>query len=139
MKAIQKIAICETMIQFYESDSSDKFVFGMCRVVKRIAEMQAKEDGRYYKGLLINFPEFCRHEKYGEPVLWWNPYDFKSRIQYLKETIDIVVNNEKAKIEKVQKLLRQAAEEKNFLKVSQAKKILTDLKENNYAIHEYYN
>jgi hypothetical protein len=139
MRPIQKIAICETMIQFYESDNPDRFVFGMCKVIKRLCEMQSKEDGRYYKGLLINFPEFCRHEKYGEPVLWWNPFDFQSRIDYLKETIQMVLKSENAKIEKIQKLLRQASEEKNFLKVSQAKKILKDLEESNYGIHEHYN
>jgi len=139
MKPIQKIAICETMIQFYESDNPDRFVFGMCKVIKRLCEMQSKEDGRYYKGLLINFPEFCRHEKFGEPVLWWNPFDFKSRIDYLKETIQLVLKSENAKIDKIKNLLRQASKENNYLKVSQAKKILKDLEESNYGIHEYYN
>lgn len=139
MRPIQKIAICETMIQFYESDNPDRFVFGMCKVIKRLCEMQSKEDGRYYKGLLINFPEFCRHEKFGEPVLWWNPFDFKSRIDYLKETIQLVLKSENAKIDKIKNLLRQASEENNFLKVSQAKKILKDLEESNFGIHEHYN
>jgi len=139
MKPIQKIAICETMIQFYESDNPDRFVFGMCKVIKRLCEMQSKEDGRYYKGLLINFPEFCRHEKFGEPVLWWNPFDFKSRIDYLKETIQLVLKSENAKIDKIKNLLKQASEENNYYKVSQAKKILKDLEDSNYGIHEYYN
>jgi len=139
MKPIQKIAICETMIQFYESDNPDRFVFGMCKVIKRLCEMQSKEDGRYYKGLLINFPEFCRHEKFGEPVLWWNPFDFKSRIDYLKETIQLVLKSENAKIDKIKNLLKQASEENNYYKVSQAKKILKDLEDSNYGIHKYYN
>jgi hypothetical protein len=139
MKPIQKIAICETLIQFYESDNPDRFVFGMCRLIKRLCEMQSKEDGRYYKGLILDFPEFCRHEKYGDPVLWWNPFDFQSRILYLKETIVLVLNKEKKKVEKIEKLLRQAAEEKNFMKVSQAKKLLRDLEESNHGIQQHYN
>jgi hypothetical protein len=137
MKPIQKIAICETMIQYYESDNPDRFVFGMCQVVNRLCEMQSKEDGQNFKGLLIAFPEFCRHEKYGEPVLWFNPFDLQSRIDYLKETIQIILKSENAKIDKIKKLLRQASNENNFVKVSQAKKILKDLEESKYGVHQY--
>lgn len=127
IKPIEKIAICTALINFYESDNENKFVFGMCFKMKRLVELQCKEHNKFYKGLLLEFPEFCRHEKYGEPVLWWNPFDFKSRINYLNETIEIIKSNLDLKIEKVNILLLQASADKNFLKVSQAKTILSDL------------
>lgn len=129
IKPIEKIAICTALIHFYESDNDNKFVFGMCSKIKKLVEMQCKENGKYYKGLLQEFPEFCRHEKYSEPVLWWNPFDFQSRINYLNETIEMVKSGLDFKIAKVNVLLSQASTDKNFLKVSQAKKILVDLME----------
>jgi hypothetical protein len=130
IKPIEKIAICTALINFYESDNEKKFIFGMCAIIKKLVEMQCKEDKKYYKGLLLEFPEFCRHEKYSEPVLWWAPFDFKSRINYLHETIEIVKANEILKKQKVEKLLLQASQDKNFLKVYQAKKILTEINQN---------
>ena len=127
IKPIEKIAICTALIHFYESDNENKFIFGMCAKVKKLVEMTCKEQSKFYKGLLLEFPEFCRHEKYNEPVLWWAPFDFKSRINYLNETIEIIKSNLDLKIEKVNILLLQASADKNFLKVSQAKTILNDL------------
>jgi hypothetical protein len=127
IKPIEKIAICTALIHFYESDNENKFVFGMCAKVKKLVEMQCKESGHYYKGLWLDFPEFCRHEKYGQPVLWWAPFDFKSRIAYLNETINIIKSSLDFRIMKVNVLLQQASNDKNFLKVSQAKKLLTEL------------
>jgi hypothetical protein len=130
IKPIEKIAICTALINFYETEDENKFVFGMCSKMKKLVEMTCKEKGKYYKGLSLEFPEFCRHEKYGEPVLWWNPFDFKSRIAYLKETIKIIKANEILRKQKVEKLLLQASNDKNFLKVFQAKKILNEINEN---------
>jgi hypothetical protein len=127
IKPIEKIAICTALIHFYESDNDNKFVFGMCAKMKKIVELQCKEHNKFYKGLWLEFPEFCRHEKYGQPVLWWNPFDFQSRINYLKETIDIIKSGLDFKIMKVNVLLQQASQDKNFLKVSQAKNILKEL------------
>jgi hypothetical protein len=137
IKPIEKIAICTALIHFYESDNENKFVFGMCSKVKKLVEMQCKENGKYYKGLLLEFPEFCRHEKYGEPVLWWAPFDFQSRINYLNETIQIIKANEILKKQKVEKLLYQASADKNFLKVLQAKKLLTELNEQRNELPNY--
>ena len=136
IKPIEKIAICTALINFYESDNENKFVFGMCAKMKKLVEMQCKESKKYYKGLFLEFPEFCRHEKYGQPVLWWNPFDFKSRVNYLYETIEIIKSNLDLKIEKVNILLLQASNDKNFLKVSQAKNILLELNEQR---NELYN
>lgn len=130
IKPIEKIAICTALIHFYKSDNENKFVFGMCSKIKKLVEMQCIENGQFYKGLLLEFPEFCRHEKYNEPVLWWNPYDFKSRINYLKETIEIVKSSEILRKQKVERLLLQASQDKNFLKVFQAKRILTEINKN---------
>lgn len=127
IKPIEKIAICTALINFYESDNENKFIFGMCAKIKKIVELQCKEHKKFYKGLLLEFPEFCRHEKYGEPVLWFAPFDFKSRINYLKETIEIIKANEILKKQKVEKLLYQASADKNFLKVFQAKRILNEI------------
>jgi len=127
IKPIEKIAICTALINFYEGESEDKFIFGMCAKVKKLVEMQCKEKGNHYKGLLQEFPEFCRHPKYNEPVLWFAPFDFKSRINYLNETIEIIKSNLDLKINKVNILLSQASIDKNFLKVSQAKKIFSEL------------
>jgi len=127
IKPIEKIAICTALINFYEGESDDKFVFGMCSKIKKLVEMQCNEKGNHYKGLFLEFPEFCRHPKYNEPVLWFAPFDFKSRIAYLQETIDIIKTNLDFKIMKVNVLLSQAAQDKNFLKVSQAKNILLEL------------
>ena len=127
IKPIEKIAICTALINFYESDNENKFIFGMCAKVKKLVEMQCKESGQFYKGLPLDFPEFCRHPKYNEPVLWWAPFDFKSRVNYLLETIDIIKSDLDLKIEKVNILLLQASNDKNFLKVSQAKNILNEL------------
>ena len=69
IKPIEKIAICTALINFYEGESDDKFIFGMCSKVKKLTEMTCKEHGKYYKGLFLEFPEFCRHPKYNEPVL----------------------------------------------------------------------
>ena len=95
--------------------------------MKKLVEMQCKESDRFYKGLWLEFPEFCRHEKYGQPVLWWPPFDFKSRIAYLNETIEMVKANLDFKIAKVSLLLHQVSQDKNFLKMSQAKKIFSEL------------
>jgi hypothetical protein len=127
IKPIEKIAICTALINFYESDNENKFIFGMCAKVKKLVQMQCKEQNKYYKGLFLEFPEFCRHEKYGEPVLWWAPFDFQSRINYLNETIQIIKANEILKKQKVEKLLYQASADKNFLKVFQAKRILNEI------------
>ena len=134
IKPIEKIAICTALINFYESDNENKFIFGMCAKIKKITEMQCKQQGKYYKGLFLEFPEFCRHEKYGEPVLWFAPFDFKSRIAYLNETIEIIKANEILRKQKVEKLLYQASQDKNFLKVFQAKRILNEINE---QINEY--
>ena len=136
IKPIEKIAICTALINFYEGESEDKFIFGMCAKVKKLVEMTCKEQSKYYKGLFLEFPEFCRHEKYNEPVLWWAPFDFKSRINYLNETIEIIKANEFLKLQKVEILLMQASNDKNFLKVSQAKKLIIEIKQN---INELYN
>ena len=135
IKPIEKIAICTALINFYESDNEDKFIFGMCAKVKKLVEMTCKEQGKYYKGLFLEFPEFCRHPKYNEPVLWWPPFDFKSRVNYLNETIKIIKGNEILKLQKVENLLTQAANDKNFLKVSQAKKLLIEIKQNINELH----
>jgi hypothetical protein len=127
IKPIEKIAICTALINFYESDNENKFIFGMCAKVKKLVEMTCKEQSKYYKGLFLEFPEFCRHEKYNDPVLWFAPFDFKSRINYLNETIEIIKGNEILKKQKVEKLLTQASNDKNFLKVFQAKKILNEI------------
>jgi hypothetical protein len=127
MKAIEKIAMCKTLIEFYESDNEDKYQFGMCNLVKRLTEMQIKERGGYYKGLVFHFSEFTRHPKFGEPVLWWDPLDYQSRINYLEETINIIESKLDLKIDKVNNLLHQAAKDQNFLKVNQAKTILNEL------------
>ena len=127
IKPIEKIAICTALINFYESDNENKFIFGMCAKIKKIVELQCKEHKKFYKGLFLEFPEFCRHEKYGEPVLWFAPFDFKSRINYLLETIEIIKANEILKKQKVEKLLYQASADKNFLKVFQAKRILNEI------------
>jgi hypothetical protein len=127
IKPIEKIAICTALINFYESDNENKFIFGMCAKIKKLVEMQCKEHKKFYKGLFLEFPEFCRHEKYGEPVLWWAPFDFQSRINYLNETIQIIKANEILKKQKVEKLLYQASADKNFLKVFQAKRILNEI------------
>ena len=136
IKPIEKIAICTALINFYESDNDNKFIFGMCAKVKKLVEMQCKEQNKYYKGLFLEFPEFCRHEKYNDPVLWWAPFDFKSRINYLNETIEIIKGNEILKLQKVENLLTQAANDKNFLKVSQAKKLLIEIKQNINELHD---
>lgn len=127
IKPIEKIAICTALINFYESDNENKFIFGMCAKMKKLVEMQCKEHGKFYKGLFLEFPEFCRHEKYNEPVLWFAPFDFQSRINYLNETIEIIKANEILRKQKVEKLLLQASKDKNFLKVFQAKKILNEI------------
>lgn len=127
IKPIEKIAICTALINFYESDNENKFIFGMCAKIKKLVEMQCKEQNKYYKGLFLEFPEFCRHPKYNEPVLWWAPFDFASRINYLNETIEIIKANEILRKQKVEKLLLQASADKNFLKVFQAKKILNEI------------
>jgi hypothetical protein len=127
MKAVEKIAICKTLIEFYESDNEDKYQFGMCKLVQRLVELQINERGGYYKGLLFHFVEFTRHPKFWEPVMWWDPLDYQSRINYLEETINIIESKLDLKIDKVNNLLHQAAKDRNFLKVSQAKVILTEL------------
>ena len=130
IKPIEKIAICTALINFYEGESEDKFIFGMCAKVKKLVEMTCKEQSKFYKGLFLEFPEFCRHEKYNEPVLWFAPFDFKSRINYLLETIEIIKANEILRKQKVEKLLMQASADKNFLKVFQAKRILNEINQN---------
>lgn len=135
IKPIEKIAICTALINFYESDNENKFIFGMCAKVKKLVEMQCKEKGNHYKGLFLEFPEFCRHPKYNEPVLWFAPFDFKSRVNYLNETIEIIKGNEILKLQKVENLLTQAANDNNFLKVSQAKKLIIEIKQNINELH----
>ena len=54
----------------------------------------------------------------------------------LNETIEIIKANEFLKLQKVEILLMQASNDKNFLKVSQAKKLIIEIKQN---INELYN
>lgn len=137
MKAIEKIAMCKTLIDFYESDNEDKFKFGMCKLIARLTELQLKERGARYKGLIFHFSEFTRHPRFGEPVSWWDPLDFKSRINYLQETINIIESKLDFKIDKINTLLHQAAKDRNFLKVLQAKNILTELKNIKNELQNY--
>jgi len=137
MKAIEKIAMCKTLITFYESDNEEKYQFGMCKIIARLTEMQLKERGARYKGLVFHFPEFTRHPKFGEPVLWFDPLDYQKRINYLEETINIIEGNLKLKIDKVNSLLYQASQDQNFLKVLQAKNILTELKNQHDELSNY--
>jgi hypothetical protein len=128
LKTIEKIAICKTLIDFYKEDYEQREIFGMCEIVKKLTKMQIKERNSIYTNLFVDFPEFARHEKHGFPVFWFNPSDYQSRINYLEETIRIIKANENLKIEKIKTLLYQAAKDNNFLKVSQAKNILNNLK-----------
>ena len=128
LKTIEKIAICKAIIDFYNEDHEQTEIRGMCATVEMLAKMQIKERNSIYTSLFVDFPEFTRHDKYGQPVLWWAPFDIKSRINYLEETIRIIKANENLKIEKIKTLLYQAAKDNNFLKVSQAKNILNNLK-----------
>ena len=137
MKSIEKIAILKTLIISYRKGTN--VYIGMCYNLNRLLRFYEQENNLKFNDAFFYIPEFCRHEKYGQPVSWFDPLDIISRIKYLNETIQIIENDFKAKISKVENLLLLASKDNNFEKVAQAKYLLNELKTEYNEISEHNN
>lgn len=88
MTKYEKIEILTEVLNIYKNEITYYCNIGMCYNLEKIISKQIKETPE--KGIYYYIPEFCRHEKYGQPVLWFKKFDHESRINYLLETIKII-------------------------------------------------
>lgn len=137
MKAIEKIAMLKTLVHMYRKGTNESLT--MCNNLNRLLRFYEQENNLLFNDAFFYIPEFCRHEKHGQPTSWFDPLDVISRIKYLNETIEIIENDFKTKISKVENLLLLAAKDNNFEKVAQAKYLLNELKTEYNEISEHNN
>lgn len=137
MKTIEKIAMLKTLVQMYRKGTN--IHLSMCGNLNKLLRFYEIENNLKFNDIFFYIPEFCRHEKHGQPVNWFEPLDVISRIKYINETIEIIENDFKSKISKVENLLLLAAKDNNFEKVAQAKYLLNELKTEYYELSEHRN